>query len=237
MKNSSIVESIKALQNNIEELLRSCQRKPDSIAVIAVSKTCSFERIEAAHAAGLKLFGESRVQEFMQKKTNIKAEVLKSIEVHLIGTLQRNKTPRALKHFSCIQSVDSLALLENIGKELHKQEHTTSYPVFLQIRSSDYDYKHGFNSLDSLCSAVELLLKLGNMRLRGIMTIGPFSSDEKIVRSAFAKTRNWAEQVQKKFALSTSLELSMGMSSDFEYAILEGSTMLRIGSRIFGQRT
>ncbi len=255
----TIQASLQQVLADIETILEKHNRKKESLQLLVVSKTHPFENIVVAKDCGMLLFGENKVQEFIKKKQDYATafacdtdQITKDIEVHLIGTLQSNKIGKALHHFSCIQSVDSFALLEKIATHLKQQEQkqyneSTSdatytqavmpYPVFLQIRCSQYDYKHGFDTIDALLSAVEFCMQQKEyIDVRGVMTIAPFCDDEKIIREGFALTRQWAEHAWKYFGIMRSPDISMGMSNDYCYAIAEGSTMLRLGSKIFGVR-
>ena len=264
MQLSYLSQSIqKALQQTLEEItdvLEKNNREKDSLQLLIVSKTYSFEYIIVAKDCGMILFGENKVQEFIKKKQDYAAtylcnveSLIKNVKVHLIGTLQTNKVGKALQHFSCIQSIDSLSLLEKICMQLKKQEQSQEnelvseqkaytqpilpYPIYLQIRCSRYDYKHGFDTMDLLLSAVEFCMQQKKyINLQGLMTIAPLSNNEKIVREGFAQTRKWAEHAWNHFGITQKPELSMGMSNDFYHAIAEGSTLLRLGSKIFGIR-
>lgn len=235
----TIQSKFHSVQDQIRKTLERCGRADDKVDLLAVSKTQPMNNLETVARAGQCLFGENRVQEFMTKIEDVQeADLFRSMEVHLIGSLQRNKVQKALEHFSCIQSVDRLELLEKIRDEVEKTDSLTKpYPVFLQVRSSDFDFKHGFDSFSALQKATEQLLSYQSLRFRGLMVIGPFSSEEAVLRKAFAQTRTWAEKLQTEFALQDSLDLSMGMSDDFVLAIEEGSSMVRVGSGIFGKRS
>lgn len=251
---NSISHNLQTLHSSIEDIAVQHKRAVSSISLMAVSKTYSMEFILEAYRCGQVLFGENRVQESMEKfsteNTNVNGidiihdalsiEMKTNTHLHLIGSLQTNKVKKALEHFDCIESIDSMPLIDACHKALHKQAQETQvskkqFPIFLQVTCSDYDYKHGFNDIAILKKAVESILEQGQLSIKGIMTIAPHSSEEIIVRNAFAETRIWKEHIEREYGLRD-LQLSMGMSSDYHWAIAEGSTMVRIGSLIFGAR-
>jgi pyridoxal phosphate enzyme (YggS family) len=231
-----------------ERIARACQRsgrKREEITLMGVTKLVSAQAVAEAWKAGLRCFGENRVQEALAKygeTSKSEGQGLRAscpgMELHLIGALQRNKAKLAVSLFDCIQSVDR----EDIVAELAKQaaNRASPLPVLLEFRTGE-DSKSGFTSLDDLCRAVELILASPLLNVRGLMTIAPFTSEESVVRSAFRHLVKLRQELEGRFPLARNSEtgwdcLSMGMSGDFETAIEEGSTMLRIGTAIFGER-
>jgi pyridoxal phosphate enzyme (YggS family) len=229
-----------------ERILNACLRagrKRDEITLMGVTKFQSLEAVEEAWNAGLRCFGESRVQE-AAAKLGVFREGKPDMELHLIGALQRNKAKTAASLFDCIQSVDRESLASELAKarELAKcgAERSGSLPLLLEFRTGE-DSKSGFTSVDDLFKAVEFILACPSLSVRGLMTIAPNTSDEKILRAAFRRLVKLRQELEQRFPsnecpCSWSC-LSMGMSGDFELAVEEGSTLLRIGTAIFGERS
>ncbi len=209
-----------------ERIVRACQRAgrdPDTVTLVAISKGQPVEAIRAAYAAGLRHFGENRIQEAVPK---IDAATGAGVEAtwHLVGHLQSNKAKAASAAFDVIHSVDSAKLLARL-------DGTAPAPrdVLLQVNVAAEPQKQGA-APDEVAGLVEAAGKVANLRLRGLMTIAPMVADPEEVRPVFRDLRELA----KRFALT---ELSMGMTDDFEVAIEEGATLVRVGRAIFGERT
>ena len=231
----SIAENIEKIE---ERIMKACQRsgrKREEITLMAVTKFMPLEAVKEAWEAGLRCFGESRVQEAVQKLGSFRTDH-PGAELHLIGALQRNKAKTAAAFFDCVQSVDRQALAEELAKHA-AQERSGALPVLLELRTGE-DSKSGFESLDDLFRSVELIMACPTLRTRGLMTLAPNTSDEAPVRAAFRKLAAARQELENRFPNTghSFACLSMGMSGDFETAIEEGSTMLRIGSAIFGER-
>ncbi len=220
-------ERVKILKDKIKEACEKSHRNADEIAIVAVTKTISPDKIEKAYSLGFRLFGENRVQEARDKIPQL--EHLEDAIWHLIGHLQTNKVKYAVKLFSMIQSVDSVKLLEEINKRAEKR-----IPVLIEVNTSGEPQKHGVNPWD-VSRIVEFALSLENIEVMGFMTVGPYPVDELKSRRAFSLLREIREKIESEFERRFPI-LSMGMTEDFEYAILEGSNMLRIGRGIFGER-
>lgn len=230
-----IAENIAAVHERIAEAARRAGRRPEEIALLAVSKTHPPERIREAHAAGLRLFGENRVQEFAGKAGALAN--LAGAEWHMIGHLQTNKSGKAAELFGAVDSVDSVKLAEKLdaaalalGKKLS---------VLIEINVGGESAKSGVTP-DSR-TLEELLLaarRFEALRFRGLMTVPPFSDDPEGARPFFRKLRELRASVAARNLPAISMDvLSMGMSHDFEVAIAEGSTCVRVGTAIFGERT
>jgi pyridoxal phosphate enzyme (YggS family) len=223
-----IKKNLKAVYDTIDQAARRTGRTPDDITLVAVSKTYPAEAIEAAVAAGATDIGESRVQEGAGK-----IETLGAItRWHLIGHLQTNKAARAVRYFDMIQSLDSLKLAEKVSQEAHKADRRID--CLIEMNSSGEESKFGFAPQDTL-RAAEAMTVLPGIRLCGLMTIGPWTTNEGCIRKAFEFTRETYKQMQKELGPEITV-LSMGMSSDYEMAIDCGSTMVRVGTAIFGAR-
>jgi pyridoxal phosphate enzyme (YggS family) len=216
-----------------EKINKACLRagrNPNEIRLMAVSKFQPISAVEEAWKGGIRLFGESRVQEGIRKFTSIR-EQHPQCEVHLIGSLQRNKARKAADFFDCIQSVDRESLIEELG--LGREG---PLMILLEYHTGEAS-KAGFPDFDSLCRATEKVLSFPGLKPMGLMTMAPFTEDESLIRAAFRKCYLALEELKKKFPQENAWScLSMGMSGDFEIALEEGSNLIRIGTAIFGER-
>lgn len=202
----------------------------DNVFLLPVSKTKSYDAIMSVYNEGARVFGENRVQEVERKFPPIK-ERPEGMKVFLIGQLQKNKVRKAVRLFDRIESVDSLALLELINKEASLIE--KKIDVLLEYNSSNEESKSGFKSADELLLALRESLTMESVSVIGIMTVGPLTDSENIIRRAFKDTKILFDRASEIKKLTV---LSMGMSADYRIAIEEGSTEVRIGSAIFGER-
>ncbi len=204
--------------------IQSC-RKPDSVVLIAVTKTQPVELLQALLDHGISNLGENRVQEILGKAPLLHGEYT----MHLIGHLQTNKVARVLPYVQMIQSVDTVRLVEFIEKYLPGH---ARIPVLVEINTSGERSKNGCAPENSR-EIIERIVSSARVIPAGYMTIGPFGSGEKGARASFALLRETAERNRD---LIPEYHLSMGMSGDFEWAIQEGATMVRIGSLLCGER-
>ena len=231
-------DDITAITGNLDEVAERARaaaeasgRDGDAVKVMLATKTQPAEKIRVALDHGFTLIGENKVQEIVGK-----AEALADLapETHLIGPLQRNKVNHTLRHASCIQSVDNLALAEKINNRLEVIDETVEY--FVQVNTSREDSKFGVAPEDAEALIAETR-ELERMRLRGLMTIGLPGSSAEEIRPSYADLRELSERLRDKGVMpAEATELSMGMSGDFELAISEGATMVRVGSSVFGAR-
>ncbi|MDI6714226.1 MAG: YggS family pyridoxal phosphate-dependent enzyme [Thermodesulfovibrio sp.] len=203
-------------------------RNPEEIKLIAVSKSQSIDKIIEAADLGLRIFGESRVQEAKDKIEKIKDF---NIEWHMIGHLQTNKVKDAVRLFEVIHSLDSEKLAVSINKEAEKINKIQR--VLIQIKLSQEESKYGIEE-DEVEKLIEKCKNLNNIKIEGLMTIPPYFDNPNNVRPYFSKLRQIRDFLSNKYPFIK--ELSMGMSHDFEVAIEEGATMVRIGTALFGQR-
>jgi PLP dependent protein len=226
----SIAENLAHLHEQIAQACRRANRSEHEVALMAVSKVHPVEVILEAYAAGQRLFGENRVQEFQDKSQHLSG--LKDEEFHLIGPLQSNKTTRAAELFHSIDAVDSLKIAQRLntaaatlGKKL---------PIFLEVKLSHEESKHGLAPADlpALLTAIE---ELESIEAVGLMTVPPWSLDPEPARPYLRELRRLRDESQKLHPKLT--QLSMGMSNDFAVAIEEGSTCVRVGTALFGKRT
>lgn len=202
---------------------------------MGVSKTHSAEALAEAVRAGMTLFGENRVQEFEDKRERLSELGAVGAEVHLIGHLQSNKTGRAAEIFAGVDSVDSMRLAERLNDAAGKLGRVL--PILVEIKLSEEPTKAGLEPESAeLRSLLERLADLQHLAMRGLMTIAPFSEDPETARGCFHRLRILHDDWARAWPRLEFRELSMGMSGDFEIAIEEGSTLVRIGTALFGER-
>lgn len=230
MDSDTLKRNIESVLERIEKAAQKSKRNPQEIKLIAVSKNVEPERINLAFEYGLKDFGENRVQELLNKFDFVKPE----INFHMIGHLQTNKVKYLIDKVVSIQSVDSIKLAKEINKRFGEKQ--KKIDVLIQIHTAKEETKFGLNPEELEQFLIEAR-ELKNLNFIGLMTIGTFTDDEKEVRRCFSLLRKLREDYSHFKSENIDLrELSMGMTSDFEIAIEEGSTILRIGTAIFGER-
>jgi pyridoxal phosphate enzyme (YggS family) len=200
---------------------------------MGVSKFFPREAVDEAWRAGLTLFGESRVQEAAVKFAGFR-DSMPGVELHFLGGLQRNKAKKAAAFFDAIQSVDRDELLDALAAESAGRERPLE--ILFEFNSGEAQ-KGGYRSEKELFNAVERALHVPSLQIRGIMTIAPLSADKEDTRKAFRRLARLGEKLRGAFPEADFSVLSMGMSGDFPLAIEEGSTLIRIGTAIFGERT
>lgn len=223
-----MTENIRHIRRQMAEACERAGRNPESVRLLLATKTVSAENIRKALAAGETLIAENKVQELKEKFEDLKAI---PHETHFIGHLQTNKIKEVLKYADCIQSVDRLPLAEKLQQRLAFEDRAID--VFLQVNTSYEESKFGVEPARALEFARQVA-QLDRLRIKGLMTIGLFSADTEKVRKCFQLLRQIQQDV---LALGIPAHaLSMGMSGDFEVAIQEGATMVRVGTAIFGQR-
>ena len=237
---NDIAARLRSLEERIEAACLRSGRKRSEIQVMAVTKFHPLESVEAAYNAGIRLFGENRVKEGKEKFTGFwekhphDGSIANGVgtQLHLIGSLQRNKAKTAAAFFDCIQSVDRDSLVEELGNLTSERK----YPLMVMLEyHTGEESKAGFPDMDSLFRAAERALSFPGLRPVGLMTMAPFTGDEAAIRASFRKLAAARRELEKRFPGYWSC-LSMGMTGDFEIAIEEGSAMLRIGTAIFGER-
>ena len=225
----SIAENLARLHEKIADACRRANRSENEVALMAVTKVHPVEMILEAHAAGQRLFGENRVQEFQEKSLCVKD--LPGAEFHLIGPLQSNKTTKAAELFDAIDAVDSLRIAQRLNSTA--QALSKKLPILIEVKLSHEESKHGLEpaELPTLLTAIE---ELDSIEAVGLMTVPPWSEDAEPARPYFRELRRLRDESLARFPRLT--QLSMGMSNDFPVAIQEGSTCIRIGTAIFGRR-
>ncbi|PYX08335.1 MAG: YggS family pyridoxal phosphate-dependent enzyme [Acidobacteria bacterium] len=230
----SVGENVARVRDRIASAARRAGRNPGEIALMAVTKTHPPERIREAHAAGLRLFGENRVQEFANKADALRD--LEDAEWHMIGHLQSNKAANAAELFAAIDSVDSLKLAEKLNSSALKLSKKLTALIEINVggEAAKSGLSPGSRELETILEAAP---RLTNLEFRGLMTIPPFTENPEDARPYFRQLRSLRDALaaRKLPAISTDA-LSMGMSHDFEIAIEEGSTCVRVGTAIFGER-
>ncbi len=227
----SLSERVEAVGKRIERAAESAGRAPHDITLVAVTKSVPVDRICEAIELGISHFGENRVQEAERK---IAALGPGDATWHLIGSLQTNKINKALRLFSLIHSIDSTRLASAV--QCRAEREGIVVPCLVQVNVSGEEVKHGI-TLESAVSDIREIAEYSCLEIRGLMTIAPHASDPESVRPVFRKLRELADRVRELGIPRASMDvLSMGMSGDFEVAIEEGATMVRIGSALFGMR-
>ncbi|MGM0431612.1 MAG: YggS family pyridoxal phosphate-dependent enzyme [Spirochaetota bacterium] len=226
-----IQRNIDAIREQIELCAQKAGKKSQEITLMAVAKTYPVEYVEyAKDVCGVTCFGENRVQEIEEKY----AAYHIPDQLHMIGHLQSNKVKKVLPFVSSIDSVDSLKLLEKIQKTAEAEDRIID--VLLEVNTSGEDSKSGFIREEDLFKTVETGQQLSHIRMKGLMTIGPLSGEEEDTRKAFRSLRELYYSVIKQYPEVVFDTLSMGMTGDYCIAIEEGSTLIRVGTGIFGQR-
>lgn len=223
-----ISENLQRLRNRISKQCAASKRNTDDIKLIAVSKYFGINAINDANKLGITDFGENKAQELRDKYQLLDDKVT----WHFIGTLQRNKVKYVVKAASLIHSVDSISLADEINNHAARLDKVQK--ILLEIKTSSEETKAGIEQYEQISFLADHCKYLDNIQLIGLMTMAPFTDNELLIRKSFYELRKLKDELNKQgFHLS---ELSMGMTADFEIAIDEGATMLRIGSAIFGHR-
>ncbi|HEU0027629.1 MAG TPA: YggS family pyridoxal phosphate-dependent enzyme [Ktedonobacterales bacterium] len=240
----ALAERARAIQTRIAAAARRADRTAESVTLIAVTKTVPAERVLAAAALGLTVFGENRVQEARDKRVRLAAlaegdpnaaRLLGRMRWELIGHLQTNKSGRALELFDRIQSVDSLRLAEALSARATVLNRTL--PILLEVNVAGEGSKSGF-AADEAENVARVIAALPMLRIEGLMTVAPLVPDPEQARPVFRRLRELHDHLRAAVPLGEEgwRELSMGMSDDFEVAIEEGATLVRIGRGLFGER-
>jgi hypothetical protein len=230
----SITDNLNTIRERIDAAARRVGRNSEDVQLMAVCKNFPAEAIREAYAAGQRLFGENRVQEFAAKAPQLAD--LNDLEVHMIGHLQSNKAKKAIEVFGAVDSVDSVRL----GNQLNAaaSEAGKTLPVLIEINTGGEEAKSGlpidWTEIEPVLAAASAWT---NLRVTGLMTVPPFAGDPEGARPFFRQLRELREEIARKNFPRVSVNmLSMGMSHDFEVAIEEGSTCVRVGTAIFGSR-
>ena len=225
-----ITQNLKQTQNNIAEAAKKTGRTSDDILLVAVSKTKPLSALQEAYNAGIRDFGENKVQELCDKYDQLP----KDIRWHMIGHLQRNKVKYLIGKVTMIHSVDSLRLAEEISKESVKKDAQTD--ILLEINCAGEESKFGIRPKDTF-ALVRQIAVLPNVHIRGLMTVAPLTQTPEENRVYFQLMKKLSVDIAKKNIDNITMSiLSMGMTNDYQVAIEEGATMVRVGTGIFGAR-
>ena len=222
------IDNYNRIKEKVNETAIKCGRKSDEVKIVAVSKTFNENIIREAINSGINILGESKVQEASKKF----GSMLGNYKLHMIGHLQSNKSDEAVKLFDMIHSIDKISTASKLNSEAEKINKIQS--ILLQLKTSDEDTKHGADPSE-IISIAESILEMKNLKLEGIMSIGPNTLDKSIIRKSFTETSKTLNKINSTLNLNLK-ELSMGMSGDYTIAIEEGATLIRIGTAIFGGR-
>ena len=246
-KKSPLAEKLQEVTDRIKAAAHKAKREPEEITLVAVTKSAAPEQIREILQLGVADLGESRVQVLMQRAGQVNEFLQRrlahgevggmpeKVRWHMIGHLQRNKVKPLLPLVQMVQSIDSLRLAEEI--EQYATKLNRRVPVLLQLNASEEAAKYGV-AVGAAVHLAEQMDSMPHLQLAGLMTMGPLNADEKAIRHAFGRTREVFEEMKwHKIGGSGLKHLSMGMSGDFEAAIAEGSTMVRIGTLLFGGKS
>lgn len=226
----SIKKRLSDVKDRIKKAAIACGREPEEIMLVAVSKTAPVDALKEAIEAGVTVFGESYIQEARAKFTALSSC---SVSWHFIGHLQTNKAKYAVSLFNLIQTVDTLKLARELNQQAKKIN--TIQPILVQVNIGRESTKSGVVAKDTL-SLIKDISSLENLSVKGLMTMPPFFDNPEKVRPYFSALRELRDHIDKKSIPNVSMdELSMGMTGDFEIAIEEGATMVRVGTAIFGK--
>ncbi|TVQ25252.1 MAG: YggS family pyridoxal phosphate-dependent enzyme [Spirochaetaceae bacterium] len=244
MSESGIRRRYEAFQERIAEACERTGRSADSVRLMAVSKQQPDAKITEALEAGIRWFGENRVQELVRRwpeRLNVDDDCLESgvlrkdVHVSLIGHLQRNKAAQVSAFVDSIESIDNPRTVDALVSRLSTH---TPLDVLVQINTSGEASKFGLPEDEKqIFELVDMLCRVDTLRPRGVMTVAPFVDDEKAIRRCFKSLHAWYEKIGREYTIDRWDTVSMGMSGDFEIAVEEGSTEVRIGTGIFGERS
>jgi hypothetical protein len=226
-----LIERISAVYKKVSHAAMRADRDPAEVKVLAATKTIPAELIKEAVEAGIRLIGENRVQEAKEKIETLRGKLPETVSWHMIGHLQKNKARVAVQLFDLIHSLDSLELAERLNRIA--SEYGKTQRCLIQVKLSHEETKYGI-APEEVERMLEKVMEFKNLRIEGLMTMPPYFEDPEMVRPYFRRLRQLRDSLESKGY--TLPELSMGMSGDFEVAVEEGATIVRVGSAIFGQR-
>ena len=225
-----ITENLEQVRKNIDEACRLSGRDPKEVTLIAVSKTKPVSMLKEAYDAGARCFGENKVQEIMDKHPQLPED----IQWHMSGHVQRNKVKYIVDKVSMIHSVDSLRLAQTIEQEAAK--HNVCVPVLLEVNVAQEESKFGLK-MDEVLPLIETIADFPHIKVQGLMTIAPYVENAEDNRDFFRQLKKLSVDIEAKNINNVSMSvLSMGMTGDYQVAVQEGATMVRVGTGIFGER-
>ena len=221
---------LKEVEAKIQAACDRAGRKREEVTLIAVSKTKPIEMLQEAYDLGVRVFGENKVQEIMDKYPQLPSD----IRWHMIGHLQRNKVKYIVDKVALIHSVDSLRLAETIENEAAK--HNVTVPILIEVNVAQEESKFGLKT-EEVLSLVESVAALPHINIKGLMTIAPYVEDPEENRGIFRQLKKLSVDIAAKNINNVNMSvLSMGMTGDYQVAVQEGATMVRVGTGIFGER-
>ena len=225
-----LAENLQQVNANIEKACAAVGRAPSEITLVAVSKTKPVSMLQEAYDAGARVFGENKVQEIMDKYDQLPSD----IQWHMIGHLQRNKVKYIIDKVAMIHSVDSLRLAQTIEQEAAKKD--LVMPILLEVNVAEEDTKFGLK-VEEVLPLLEQISSFSHIQVKGLMTIAPFVENPEENREVFRTLKKLSVDISAKNINNVTMSvLSMGMTGDYEVAVQEGSTMVRVGTGIFGER-
>ena len=225
-----LADKLASVQKNIEEACKNADRSAEEVTLIAVSKTKPVEMLREAYDAGARVFGENKVQEIADKYDQMPSDV----KWHMIGHLQRNKVKYIIDKVAMIHSVDSLRLAETIEKEAAKKD--ICMPILIEVNVAEEESKFGLK-VEEVLPLIEEISSYSHIQVKGLMTIAPFVANPEENRDVFRKLKKLSVDIAAKNINNINMSvLSMGMTNDYQVAVEEGSTMVRVGTGIFGER-
>ena len=225
-----LAENVQQVNANIEKACAAVGRAPSEITLVAVSKTKPVSMLQEAYDAGARVFGENKVQEIMDKYDQLPSD----IQWHMIGHLQRNKVKYIIDKVAMIHSVDSLRLAQTIEQEAAKKD--LVMPILLEVNVAEEDTKFGLK-VEEVLPLLEQISSFSHIQVKGLMTIAPFVENPEKNREVFRTLKKLSVDISAKNINNVTMSvLSMGMTGDYQVAVQEGSTMVRVGTGIFGER-
>ena len=232
MQREDYISNLKKVKDNIQDAAAAAGRNPKEIKLLAVSKNQSIDAVKILDEAGVNFFGENRVQELEEKNEKLTSENI-NLDWHFIGHLQRNKVKYLMRMENCkmIESIDSLRLAKEVNKRAKKNERVI--PVLVEINIAGDENKFGIMP-DKAEEFLKKIIKLKNLKLEGLMTVLPYLDDSEKLRCYFKQMKTLFDKLSEDLIQLN--ELSMGMTNDYQIAIEEGATIVRVGRALFGER-
>ncbi len=232
MDNGRGPEHWEKIVEEVRDFAVEAGRNPSEVKLVPVTKGFGVELIREAYRFGFDVFGENRVGEYLAKKEELQPEIADDVEWHFIGHLQSNKVRKIVDEFELIHSYDRMSLLKEFKKRLERTGGRQS--VLLQVNVSGEDSKYGLTP-EQAPALLEETLVVDSVVVEGLMTMAPWTEDEKVLRKTFSDCRKLRDKLEQRYKIALP-ELSMGMTNDYKIAIEEGATILRLGRALFGER-
>lgn len=224
-------ETLPRVRETIAEAARRAGREPGEVRIVPVTKGHPLEAVEAALDAGLSDVAENRVGELEEKARRLEGE---GVRWHMVGHVQTRKAPRLVPIVHLLHSLDSVRLARRFQRVI--EEGSVPLRALVQVNTSGEEAKGGFEGTEGALRGLGEILKIAQIRVEGLMTMAPLTDDEEVLRATFRRLRQVHEEARERLAGYQGTELSMGMTNDFPIAVEEGSTMVRIGTALFGER-